>query len=117
MADAAWLSDTWRATSLVAYAECRAGLARAHRAGRLPRGQTARVRETLDARWLELEKIGVTEDRVRHAGHLADRHGLRGFDALHLASALAFGDLTVLITWDRALAEAARAEGLMVRPG
>lgn len=49
----------------------------------------------------------------RDAGHLAEHFGLRGYDAVHLAAALAVNDDdVVLVTGDRELATAARAAGL-----
>jgi len=62
--------------------------------------------------------IALDEDLARHAGDLAERHALRGYDAVHLASALAIdvpGEL-VIATWDGELAAAAVAEGRMVVP-
>ena len=53
-------------------------------------------------------------DLVHVAGELADRHGLRGFDAVHLASALKVQELKGTVTFaafDRALVRAAKAEG------
>lgn len=100
------------ATSMVAYAECRAAVAAAERGARVDVRAGAVAREKLDEIWFELERVSVTEDRVRHAGALSDRRGLRGFDAIHLASALALGDGTSLLTWDSRLAQAARLEGL-----
>lgn len=54
---------------------------------------------------------------ARHAGELAQRHALRGYDAIHLASALSLDDPNlVLVTWDRDLSSAARAAGRAVAP-
>ena len=100
------------ATSMVAYAECRAALAAARRQERIDVGAGAAARERLDAIWFELERVSVTEDCVRRAGALSDQRGLRGFDALHLASALVLGDDTTFLTWDSRLAAAARLEGM-----
>ena len=59
----------------------------------------------------------MTDEVVRHAGDLAERHALRGYDAVHLASALAAAaDDAVLVTWDDDLGRAARAEGLAIVP-
>jgi hypothetical protein len=61
--------------------------------------------------------IGVGEQLARLAGALAERHALRGYDALHLASALSIGDTSlVLATWDQRLARAALAAGAAVLP-
>ena len=73
-------------SSAVAYAECRAALARRRRERTLrPAGLTAIV-ATLDADWQRLAAIEVTDALARRAGELADRFTLRGFDAIHLAS-------------------------------
>lgn len=100
------------ATSMVAYAECRAALAAAQRQQRVESREGAAARERLDSIWFELERVSVTEDCIRRAGSLSDTRGLRGFDALHLASALVLGDNTAFLTWDTRLADAARMEGL-----
>jgi uncharacterized protein len=48
---------------------------------------------------------------------LTHRHGLRGYDAVHLASALALTSTRiVLATWDADLRRAAVTEGLAVAP-
>lgn len=61
--------------------------------------------------------IGVDGSLARSAGRLAELRALRGYDAVHLASALTVdaADL-VLATWDRDLADAAVAEALAVAP-
>jgi hypothetical protein len=51
----------------------------------------------------------------QHAGRLADRHALRGADAVHLASALAIADPElVLVVLDCRLDTGATAAGLRV---
>ncbi|MFI5266354.1 MAG: type II toxin-antitoxin system VapC family toxin [Chloroflexota bacterium] len=62
--------------------------------------------------------VFVDEALIRTAADLALRHGLRGYDAVQLASAIstaARGPMT-LATWDRHLSRAAKAEGLSVFP-
>src|SRR6201999_2901363 len=55
---------------------------------------------------------------ARAAGELAERHALRGYDAVHLASALAIEDEGLVVaTWDRDLATAALAPHRPVVPG
>jgi predicted nucleic acid-binding protein len=54
---------------------------------------------------------------AEEAALLALRRALAGADAVHLATALAVRTPElVFATWDRRLAEAARAEGLPVAP-
>lgn len=68
-----------------------------------------------DRLFMEIEHIEVTPALAVTAGDLAEARGLRGYDAVHLASALLGADDDVAIaTADRRLAEAARAEGLDV---
>ena len=59
--------------------------------------------------------IGVDEALARTAGELAAEHRLRGYDAVHLASALAVNAADVLLaTWDKTLAAAALATGRLL---
>lgn len=61
----------------------------------------------------ELVIIGVDATLARHAGELAEDLGLRGYDAVHLATALELGDEeVVVVTWDRDLADATERVGL-----
>ena len=71
----------------------------------------------LDALNAELVIVGVDEALARRAGELADARALRGYDAVHLAGALALGPgETILVTWDRDLSNAAVGVGLAVAP-
>ncbi len=60
--------------------------------------------------------VGVNEDVARRAGTIAEELDLRGYDAVHLASALALGSATTFITWDVDLSAAAHESGLAVAP-
>jgi uncharacterized protein len=79
------------ASSVLAYPEARAALAAARRAGRLTARAHDRAVAELDALDAELVIVGVDDALARRAGELADEHALRGYDAVHLASALALG--------------------------
>jgi len=74
--------------SAVAYAEARAALARKHREGVFSEEEHSEVVAALDEDWRTLKVLSVTENVARIAGNLAEQHALRGFDAIHLASAL-----------------------------
>ena len=77
------------ATHRLAYVEMHATLAKAVRTGRIdPSSLEPRLRE-FDARWMSLEVVEATEPLVRRAAALAIRYGLRGYDSVHLAAALA----------------------------
>ncbi len=74
------------ATSVVAYAEARAALARQQREGGLTAAGYARAKSEFERDWPRYLTIEVSEAVYRSAGDLAERHRLRGFDSLHLAS-------------------------------
>ena len=104
-------------SSTVAYAECRAALARRRRERTLrPTALTAIV-ATLDADWQRFATVDVTDTLARRAGDLADRFNLRGFDAIHLASfelvleRAGDEDEVIFSTADDRLARAARRLG------
>ncbi len=104
------------ATSLIAYVETRSGLARARRGGRLGAGEHDASRRAFETDWATFAATDVTEPLVRLAGDLAEKHALRGFDAIHLASALTLqrelGEQITFSASDDRLMSAAQAEGL-----
>jgi predicted nucleic acid-binding protein len=62
-----------------------------------------------------IDTLAVTRSIVDAAGHVASELGLRSLDAIHVASALELGEvLDVVVTYDRRMAEGARALGLQV---
>jgi uncharacterized protein len=116
LAAALWATRHRVASSILAYPEGRAALAAARRAGRLDSGTYGRALEDFRATQAELVRVGVDEPLARHAGDLAEDLKLRGYDAVHLATALALGADTTLVTWDTDLARAARESGCGVAP-
>ena len=69
----------------------------------------------LDAEWEAVTPVDVDDHLAQAAGTVAVRHGLRGMDAIHLASALVFAAARpVVVTWDTELRRAAQAAGLAV---
>ena len=111
----AWNDSTRVVCARLLYPEARAALARAERMGRLGRSQLRDAVAELDSIITQVDHIELTAALARRAGELAEAHGLRGYDAVHLAAAEAVhdGDL-VLVTGDAVLAAAARAVGLAV---
>lgn len=95
------------------YAEARAAVAAARRTGRLnDLSHRAGVRGLHEV-WARIESIEVTELLALRAGELAEAHALRGYDAIHLASAEAvLDDGDVLVVADHQLAEAAALLGI-----
>ncbi len=102
---------------MLVYPEGRAALAAARRSGRLRKKDHARALADFEDVVSDLSLIGVDEPLVRRAGALAEELELRGYGAVHLATALALGKSAVtLVTWDGDLAEAALEAGLPVAP-
>lgn len=105
-------------SSRLLYPEARAAAAAIHRSGRMRARRLPATVEEIEALHAGLKVISLDDALARQAGDLAERHALCGYDAVHLASALAIdvpGDL-VIATWDADLAAAAVAEGRMVVP-
>jgi len=115
-------AELWdRAESVVSsqliYPEARAAAAAAHRGRRITSATLRRAVDTIDGLCTELEVIGLDQDLARTAGDLAEVHGLRGYDAVHLATALRIEvDSMLVATWDGDLARAAVAAGCSVSP-
>lgn len=106
-AERLWLESTYVVCAEIGYAEARAALASMHRNGRLDDGSLRTARVQLDALWEQIDVVAVTTEIVHAAGDLAEDEGLRGYDAVHLASATA-AQATVVATADSRLLEAAR---------
>lgn len=103
------------ATSVIAYAEARAAIARS------AKPSSPKDRRSLDALWSELLRLNVDDAVAAEGGALAERHRIRGMDALHLASALRFAaacapERVIFVSWDRDQRSAARTEGLPLAP-
>lgn len=117
LADEIWARSSRRVASRLVYPEARAALAAAHRDGRIDQTALRATIGDLDAACDAMVLIGVDWPLARHAGELAEQHALRGYDAVHLATALATDapDLA-LVTWDRDLASAALKLGITIIP-
>ncbi len=106
------------ATSTVGYLEARSAFVRRRHEGALPAAGYRRSMRELEADWARYLLVEVTEAVLGRAAQLAERHRLRAYDALHLASALVLesrlAERVIFACWDRRLERAARAEGLEV---
>ena len=115
-------AELWdRAESVVSsqlvYPEARAAAAAAHRRRRITSTTLRRAVDRIDELCTELDVIGLDPDLAHSAGDLAEAHGLRGYDAVHLATALSVeSDSMLLATWDGDLARAALTAGCGVSP-
>ena len=108
-----WESAYPAASSILTYPEGRAALASARRLDRLGREEHREALAAFEELYAELVTVGVDHELVVRAGEHAEDLALRGYDAVHLATALELGDEeVVLVTWDRDLAQAAARVGL-----
>lgn len=107
--------------SVIGRAEVEAALAMAVRLGVIAPAGGGSAREALAAHWDSLVRIAVTEALAARAGSVAWRHGLRGYDSVHLASALTWrdgtGESVTVATYDQGLHRACAAEGFTLIPG
>lgn len=101
--------------SAVGHVEASAALARTERAGRLHRSARDAALHLLDELWSDVTVVPADRPRLRAASAAALRHGLRGYDAVHCAAALAVADDDlVAASGDQELLSAWRADGLAV---
>jgi len=107
-------------TGLISRAEIAAALAKAARMGVLLPEEAEAASEAFRVEWPDFIRIQITEALVARADSLAWQHGLRGYDAVHLAAALTWqegmGEPVTLATFDKRLWESARQSGLLVFP-
>lgn len=113
--------DLWKAgvplVSALVHPEAASALRRAIGDRRFDSSRLAVARDEVDHFWRSASVIDLTKSLAQLAGQVAMGTGLKGADAVHLATALTLGGKrTVLVTWDRVLSDAARANGLAVAP-
>jgi uncharacterized protein len=107
-------------TGLLTRAELGAAFARGVRRGILREEQALEARRWLSLVWPTWVIISIYDAIVTRAESLAWLYGLRGYDAVHLASALVWQEqlahAITLATFDQELWEAAGSAGLDVWP-
>lgn len=107
-------------TSLISRVETSAALAKAARLGALTRAAGAAALQVFRSEWPLLIRVQATELVLARAELLAWELDLRGYDAVHLASALIWqeglGEAVTLATFDRQLWNAACTQRMAVFP-
>ncbi|MDN3515936.1 MAG: type II toxin-antitoxin system VapC family toxin [Candidatus Brocadia sp.] len=105
-------------TSKVAYAEARSAFARKQRDGGFSAKVLRKIVEDLNREWESYFLIEVTDGLIRSAGDIAEKHLLRGFDSIHLASAVnlkcKIASEVYFSSNDEKLNQAAGKEGIIV---
>lgn len=106
--------------SLVGLAECVASIRRAMNTGRIRELEAAAARVQFEQRWKTVAHVDLDDELLARAADLAWKHGLKGFDAIHLASALlardGLAEPLTFATFDAALSRAAHDEGFEAWP-
>jgi len=106
-------------TSILSYPEVLSAFNRAYREDRCSKPDMEFIRDEFLEIWYDFQWIKTSELMVFNTRELIFKHGLRGYDAVHLASALMVreeGDNINLFfsCFDRVLNRAAKKEGLLV---
>ncbi|MDA2924887.1 type II toxin-antitoxin system VapC family toxin [Acidobacteria bacterium AH-259-L09] len=108
------------ATSRIAYVEARAAFARKFRERGLSVRKYRSMVEDLDQDWESYFVMDVSDSLLKAAGSLAEKHALRAFDAIHLASSLILrkqtGRTVRFSCFNERLVSAAQEHGLQVGP-
>ncbi|HEX8304974.1 MAG TPA: type II toxin-antitoxin system VapC family toxin [Jatrophihabitans sp.] len=100
-------------TSRPTYVETAAALAQARRLDRITTRIHRESLRSLDDLWAQVDIVEADERLIRDAAELAHQHNLRGYDAIHCASARQLDDDDlVAATGDQQLLQAWSALGI-----
>jgi predicted nucleic acid-binding protein len=106
--------------SVITRAEAAATFSRLARTNAFGRLTAERLLNEFRRYWPQYIRLRVSETTIARADKLAWEHNLRGYDAVHLASAVmwqeAIDETVTLATYDRQLWAAAAQQGLLVLP-
>jgi predicted nucleic acid-binding protein len=115
-----WKSAPQIVTSFVAYAETMASIYRKKREAELSDALISEVVRSFRRDWESFVRVEVNEELNGYIDRVVGGYPLRGFDAIHLASALAIKEMLpenfVFACFDDRLTRAARSEGLQTFP-
>ena len=107
-------------TGVISRVEVAAALSRAVRLKVISGDEGASAIQVFNAEWENLIRLQMTESTVSRAAVLAWNHGLRGYDAVHLAFAIFWqeliGEPVTLATFDKQLWRGAKQSGLAAWP-
>jgi len=107
-------------TSILTRVEVVAAITRAQRMKIITPEHAQLAIRQFRAEWESYQRLPITESTVSRGDNLACEHGLRGYDATHLASLLfwqeAIGQPVTLAAFDSQLLNAAMDEGLRTLP-
>jgi len=116
--DTLWKNSWCVSTSVVAFAEAMSAFGRKLREGLLSRKEHITTVKKFKADYGHLILVPLDNNLNSVMEGLFNKHPLRGFDAIHLASALVFANLKetdlFFACFDYALNKAAQKEGLKI---
>ncbi len=105
-------------TSLLAYVEARSAFARKLRMRQIDLRAFNRALKAFEFEWTGIDCIRIDQVIVERAAELAEKHALRAYDALHLASAVylrgSVRSAVSFVCFDDALNRAAAGLGLQL---
>ena len=117
---ALWKESIAIATSSIAYAETMASFFRKKREADISEKTINKTVDIFQKDWESFVRITATNDLNANIDRLIALHPLRGFDAIHLASALIVNERVpetfLFACFDRRLLKAAITEGLKTFP-
>jgi uncharacterized protein len=112
-----WNAADAAASSRLSYPEVRAALAAARRSQRVDADRYVAATAEWEQLWSEIRVVEPAVEVLHAAGDLAESQALRGYDAVHLASALRLAEHEVImVAWDKRLRSAALCLGLVTAP-
>jgi uncharacterized protein len=115
-----WKSATQIVTSFVAYAETMASMYRKKRESGLADTVIRKIADSFHHDWESFIRVEVNDKLNAYIDRVVENHPLRGFDAIHLASAIVIHERLsedfVFACFDERLTVAARLEGLETFP-
>ena len=116
-----WISaSSITGTAKITYAEMAAALAKLERMQWVSSDDAYIAWQNFQEEFPFLAHVKITDTVILLAGDLAMEHGLRGYDAVHLAAALIWqekmGEAVQMATFDKQLWEVAKKVGLSCLP-
>lgn len=112
-AEEIWNVSSTLGSSMVLYVESRAALAAAKRRGRINDANLVNAKSILEGLHSQLYVVEVASKLIKMAAELAEEFSLRGYDSIHLASAISM-KADVFASSDEPLCAAAQASGFHV---
>jgi predicted nucleic acid-binding protein len=115
-----WKSAEQIVTSFVAYAETMASMYRKKREGGIANKLIRKAAGAFQRDWESFIRVEVNDALNGYIDSVVERYPLRGFDAIHLASAMVIYERLpenfLFACFDESLAHAARSEGFETFP-